>query len=165
MTFLTRIPIEECKARLAACVDVERLAFSWSGYAGSKPMLGKLRDTNFRLQRRRFYRNSFAPFYYGRFVAAGRDTKIEGELRMRTDVKIFMVVWFSFLAVVFLIMAVTVLAGRANAQNNPALGIVIPAGMAVFGVALIKFGRWLGRGEERDIVAFLKSTFGASDAG
>ncbi len=84
---------------------------------------------------------------------------------MRTDVKIFMVVWFSFLAVVFLIMAVTVLAGRANAQNNPALGIVIPAGMAVFGVALIKFGRWLGRGEERDIVAFLKSTFGASDAG
>jgi hypothetical protein len=95
MTLRTRVSIEECKVRLAAGVDEERYAFSWSGYGGSKPILGKLRGTGFRLQKRRYYRNSFAP---------------------------------------------------------------------LFGAAGVNFGRWLGRGEERDIVAFLKSTFEASDA-
>ena len=77
MTFHTRLPIEECKVRLAASIDEERLAFSWSGHAGSKPILGKIRDSTFRLQKRRFYKNSFAPYFYGRFVAAGRETQIE----------------------------------------------------------------------------------------
>ena len=163
MTFLARIPIEQCKARLAAGVDVERLAFSWSGYAGSKPILGKLGDDGFRLQKRRYYRNSFAPFFYGRFVAAGSDTRIEGEFRLRTIVRILMFAWFSLLAAMFLALGVAVLAGRAQSQQNSGLVLLTFIGLAVFGVAMIKFGRWLGRGEGRDIIAFLKTTFEATD--
>ncbi|TMQ54627.1 MAG: hypothetical protein E6K74_05470 [Candidatus Eisenbacteria bacterium] len=132
MTLRTEIPIEECRARLAAGVDVERLAFSWSGHAGSKPILGKFSETGFRLQKRRYYRNEFAPFFYGRFVSAYRGTVIEGEFRMHPFVRAFIVIWFSFLV--------------------------------AFGVALVMFGRWLGRGEERAIAAFLKSTFEANEA-
>jgi hypothetical protein len=36
--------------------------------------------------------------------------------------------------------------------------------MMAFGVALVRFGRWLGRGEEKAIVAFLKTTFEANEA-
>jgi hypothetical protein len=36
--------------------------------------------------------------------------------------------------------------------------------MVAFGVALVKFGRWLGRSEETAIVAFLKSTLETTDA-
>jgi hypothetical protein len=164
MTLHTRIPIEKCKARLASGVDAERFAFSWSGYGGSRTILGKLRDTGFRFQKRRYYHNSFAPFFFGRFVASDSGTLIEGEFRMHPFVKVFMIAWFSFLAVSTVIVFVSVIAGRADVQGNPALGLGIPAGMAAFGVALVKFGRWLSRGEERAIVAFLKSTLEANDA-
>lgn len=160
MTFHTRIPIEECKVRLASGVDAERLAISWSGYAGSKPILGKIRDTSFRLQKRRYYHNSFAPFFYGRFVASGRETLIEGAFKMRPDVKVFIIVWFSFLAFLSVDTLVSAISGRGGVEGNPALDLVIP-GLAAFMVALIKFGQWLGRSEERAIVAFLESTFEA----
>jgi len=35
--------------------------------------------------------------------------------------------------------------------------------MAVWGAALVKFGQWLGRSEEKAIVEFLKHTCEASD--
>ena len=119
MTLHTRIPIEECEARLASSVDAERLGFSWSGYAGSRPILGKLRDSSFRLQKRRYYRNSFAPFFFGRFVASDDGTLIEGEFRMHPFVRVFMIVWFSLLAVPSVIMLISVFAGQADIQDGP----------------------------------------------
>src|SRR5438034_1151738 len=94
MILRTRIPIDECKTRLASAVDAERLAFAASGYAGSKPMLGKFRDATFRLQKRRCYRNSFAPFFFGRFVVSAGGTVIEGDFRMHPFVRVFMIFWF-----------------------------------------------------------------------
>jgi len=164
MTLRTRIPIEECKARLASNVDAERLGLSWSGYSGSRPILGKLRDNSFRLQKRRYYRNSFAPFFFGRFVASDGGTLIEGEFRMHPFVKVFMIVWFSFLGVFALIMLISAFARRADVQGSAVLGLMMPAGMAAFGVALVKFGKWLGRNEETAIIAFLKSTLETNDA-
>jgi len=156
--------MEECKARLAAGVDAERFAFSWSGYAGTKPILGKLRDENFRLQKRRYYHNGFAPHFYGQFVASGRETLIEGEFRMHPGARIYMTLWFSFLAFVTIAMLVSEISRRGGFKGDWASVLLIPAGLAVFGVALIKFGQWLGRGEERAIVAFLKSMLEAEDA-
>ncbi|HEY6088732.1 MAG TPA: hypothetical protein VD771_02980 [Gemmatimonadaceae bacterium] len=158
MTLRTRIPIEECKARLASGADEERLAFSWSGYAGSKPILGKVRDDTFRLQKRRYYRNDFSPYFYGRFVASGRETLIEGEFKMRPAVKVATIVWLSLLALIWVAMLADQISNRGGVEP---LSVLIPAGMAVFLVALMKFGQWLGRSEERAIVTFLKSTFEA----
>ena len=163
MKLRARIPVEECKARLAAGVDEERFAFSWSGYAGSKPILGKIRDGNFRLQKRRYYHNGFAPLFYGQFVASGRETLIEGEFRMHPGVKFYMTLWFSFVALVAVATLVSEIAKRGGLKGAWASVLMIPAAMVVFGVALIKFGQWLGRGEERAVVAFLKSTFEAED--
>jgi len=159
------IPIEECRARLATAVDAERFAFSWSGYAGDKPILGKIRDAGFRLQRRRFYHNSFAPFFYGQFVPSGRETLIEGAFRIRTDVKFAMSLWSVILACLTVAMLVQEISRRGGFNGDWASVLLVPAGMTLFGVALVKFGRWLGRGEERAIVAFLKTTFDAKDAG
>lgn len=83
---------------------------------------------------------------------------------MHPFVKIFMIVWFSFLGVFSVIMLTSVVAGHAAIQGSAVLGLVIPAGMAIFGVALVKFGRWLVRNEETAIVAFLKSTLETNDA-
>jgi len=163
MTFLTQIPIEECKSRLAAGIDTEKFAFTWSGYAGSKPILGKLHGNDFRLQKRRYYKNDLARHFFGRFVTAGRDTRIEGEFRIRPIAKYFVIGWFSFLGLMLLITLVVMASGGSRAQGPPAIYLLGFPAMAAFGFAIVRFSRWLGRGEERAIVAFLKSTLEAKD--
>lgn len=96
-------------------------------------------------------------------MASDDGTLIEGEFRMHPFVRVFMIVWFSLLAVPSVIMLISVFAGQADVQDGP-LALVLPAGMVAFGVALVKFGRWLGRSEETAIVAFLKSTLETTDA-
>ena len=162
MTWRTRLSIEACKARLAAGIDVERLWFTRSGYRGERPILGKIRDTRFRLQKRRYYRNSFAPFFYGRFVDSGGSTLIEGEFRMHPFVKVFMGLWLSFIAL-FSVLALAS-STRPGEQEGKGIALVFSAGMMVFGIALIKFGHWLARAEKPAIVAFLKTTLEAEDA-
>ena len=164
-TLRTPLPIEECKARLASGVDVERLAFTWSGHAGSRPILGKFSENGFRLQKRRYYRNEFAPFFYGRFVRADRGTFIEGEFRMHPFARAFMIFWFSFLVLYFAVALVQYAMEPPGVRGGRGLLLVFPFGMMAFGIALVRFGRWLGRGEERAIVAFLKTTFEANEAG
>jgi len=97
-------------------------------------------------------------------VASDSGTLIEEACRMHPLVKVFMIVWCAFLAVFSVTMLLSVVAGRAAVQGSPILGLMIPAGMAGFGVALVKFGEWLGRSEETAIVAFLKSTLETYDA-
>jgi len=154
MILHTRLPIEECKARLAAAIDIERLAFSWSGFGGSKPFLGQFREDRFRLQKRRYYRNNFSTYFYGRFVPEG-GTRIEGEFKMHPFSRVFMIIWFSFLAVFFVIASIPFARGRQDADVS---FLIAPIGLAVFGIAMVKFGRWLCRGEEKAIVGLLEDT-------
>jgi hypothetical protein len=165
MIFHTRLPIEECKARLAAGIDPERLGFTWSGYAGSKPILGKLHGDSFRLQKRRYYKNDLAPHFFGRFVAVGRDTRVEGEFKINRLGKFAMIGWFSLLGLLMLLTLVGLATGWPRVDGDPAITVLIYLGLAAFGLALIRFSRWLARGEERAIVAFLKATLEANDAG
>jgi hypothetical protein len=164
MTFHTRIPIEECKVRLTSGIDIDRFALTRSGRAGSKPILGKIRDSTFRLQRRRYYKNDLAPYFYGRFVAVGRETRIEGEFKMHPWVKVFMIVWFLILAAFFVVFVADLVSGRDDFQGNPALGFLIPVAGAAFWFVLVKISWWLARGEQRDIIEFLRTTFEAEDA-
>lgn len=143
-------------------MDAETWAFSLSGYAGSKPVLGTIQGDTIRLQIRRYYRNSFAPRYHGRLRCVRDGTAIEGEFRMHPFVRVFMAIWFSFLAFFLVAVLASFVTGRAEVRssNNLAL-LLIPLGMAAFGVLLIKFGQWLGRSEERKMLNFLKTTLEA----
>jgi ABC-type Fe3+-siderophore transport system permease subunit len=96
-------------------------------------------------------------------VACHHGTLIEGEFRMHPSVKVFMIVWFSFLGVLFVKMLISVGATRSDLQSSSVRGLMTPVAMAAFGVALIKFGRYSGRSEETAIVSFLKSTFETND--
>jgi hypothetical protein len=64
---------------LRQSIDEEHLTiFSLSGYRGDRPVLGKVDERTFRLQKRRYYKNSFAPFFYGQFEPEPGGTRIEG---------------------------------------------------------------------------------------
>jgi len=83
---------------------------------------------------------------------------------MHPFVKVFMTVWFLFLSVFSVIVLILFFAGPTDVPGSLVLSLVIPAGMAAFGVALVKFGRWLGRSEETAMLAFLKRTLETHDA-
>jgi hypothetical protein len=132
----TRLTIEQCKDRLASSIDPERFAL-WTGYAGSRPILGRIDDTSFRLQKRRSYSNSFAPFFFGQFVTFEKGARIEGSFRMHRLAKVFTAFWFSFLGISSVTTLISVIAGRNKFQA----AMLVPVGMMVFGAALIKFGQ------------------------
>lgn len=139
------------------------MAFSFSGYAGSREILGKIHEMSFRLQKRRYYRNSFAPFFYGRFKPANDGTVIEGEFKMHPFVRSFMTFWFSFLAVFVVAALVLPSRGQPEATGGRILMLLAAGVFAAFGIGLVKFGQWLGLSERQTIANFLKKTLETYD--
>ena len=165
MKLRTHLPIDECRARLESAIDPERFAFTPSGHSGSREILGSIGDSSFRLQKRRTYRNSFAPFFYGRFRAADSGTLIDGECRMHLVVKVFMGYWFSFVVLAACFGIVSFLS-TDRVHREPGAGILsvlFPAALFAFGFGLVTIGRWLARDEEQAILTFLKDTLEATE--
>jgi hypothetical protein len=127
-------------------------------------MLGTLREATFRLQMRRGYRNSFAPCFFGRFVARDGGTFIEGDFGLHPAVKVLMSFWFSFLVLFAAVVLFAPSVGRPATTWERAGLLLGASGMAAFGVGIVRFGRWLGCGEERAIVDFLTRTLEADAA-
>jgi hypothetical protein len=163
MTLRTRFSISECRSRLESAVDAGGFAFSLSGYAGSKEILGKIHERNFRLQKRRSYQNSFAPFFYGKFTPSDGGTLIKGEFRLHPFVRAFMAFWFSFLTI-FVIAALFLPSGGQPEAAGGRIFMLLTAGLlAVFGIGLVKLGQWLGDSERQTITIFLKRMLEADD--
>jgi hypothetical protein len=159
MKLQTRFSVAECRSRLEAAADPEKLGFSLSGYAGSRAFIVKIGATSFRLRTRRYYINSFAPFFYGNFISSDGGTTISGDFRMHPMIKPFMVFWFCGLAIFGVTVFVLPSRGQPQAIIVRLLMLLVLGGMAAFGVGLVKFGRWLGSSEEEAMTAFLKKTF------
>ena len=160
MKLTTFLPIETCQARLATTADPERYALTFSGYKGSKPILVRSKGTKFRLQKRRYYHNSYAPFFYGQFIPTGSGTIIEGSFKMHPAAKIAMFVWCAILASIILIAALAPLGGQAR----PGGTVQVSSFMLLLGLGMVMFGRWLGRGEVRALSEFLHETLEAHEA-
>ena len=163
MKLHTSLSVAQCQARLASSTDAVRLAISWSGYAGSKEILGKIRGTGFRLQKRRNYRNSFAPLFYGQFIGTDDGTTIEGEFRMHRFTRVFIVCWFSFIGLFDIAVLALISRGEPGALAGGTLLLLSSGVLAAFGVGLLKFGQRLAHGEQQVILSFLRSTFETAD--
>jgi hypothetical protein len=162
MKLRTKLTMPECHARLGASIDLRGLALSWEAQAPGA-VLGEFRGPAFRLHTRKYYSNSFAPFFYGKLTGTDGGAILEGGFRMNPFVRLFMVFWFSFL-LLFGLGAVIV-----PAQAHPAIALgrgwlfSILVLLALLGVGLVQFGKWLGRGDQEVIRAFLKNALEASE--
>jgi hypothetical protein len=82
----------------------------------------------------------------------GRGTLVTVTLTGLYSSQVFWVIWFGFLAVFAVLTAPSV-------PDNGTAGMIGPlfaAGLAVFGVLLNAFGRFLGRGDPAFLLGFLK---------
>jgi len=156
----TDLGVEECLRRLREASDIrEWTIFSFSGYKGSKPVLSKFNGNEFKLWKRRYYRNSFAPFFFGNLSREERGTRVEGRFGMDPYVKGFMIVWLSLAVVFSSPIFFSTLAHPIHGDDWT--GILIPAGLVCFGILLPKFGQLIGKREERYLREFLETTLAA----
>jgi hypothetical protein len=154
---------DECIRRIQASTDPgDRAIFSLSGYKGSKPLLVKLDGNRFVLWKRRYYRNDFAPYLFGTLSQDNQGTRLEGHFDMNRWVKIFMKIWIAFAVLTSLPVLFATLNGPV--RENAWVGVAVPIGLIAFGIILPKFGRWLGKNEEKFMTEFLETTLAAQPA-
>jgi hypothetical protein len=158
---------EVCLSKLAEQIDSERLTiFSLSGYRGHKAVLGSVSATEFRLHKRRYWHNDFAPVLYGNVISAGRGSRIEGYWGIPKGTRRFMRVWLIlatiFSAPIFLASIWGIITGHTALQGSEYIGLLVPSGLVLFGFLLPKVGAVLSAAEKPFLLAFLEQTLVAT---
>jgi hypothetical protein len=137
-------------------------------FLNSGTIICKFNGNNFRLRQKRSYRNSFCPFFYGKMIQTEKGAEISGEFRIHPFVVAFMALWFGFLilggGIIFFTSLTQLVTGHYDhtKEANPLVGIFVPIIMAIFGIALVKFGKWLGRSEEANMTSLLQELFSSN---
>src|ERR1700759_349524 len=75
--------------------EQRRTLFSFSGYKGDQPILGEVTGNTFHLQKRRYYRNDFAPHFYGVIHPDPGGSRIQGRFDLSNWVRHFMWFWLA----------------------------------------------------------------------
>lgn len=147
--FRSAYGIEESVERLQAAT--KRSAFS---ALGETTAVGKVSPDEVRLQRvTPMVRNSFKPFFVGRFERRDGITLLTGRFGMSPFTKIFMTFWLGMVA----LFGVGFLVGSLSATASYPRQIVIgPFLMLVAGLGLVALGKWFARND----VAWLTGVIG-----
>lgn len=93
------------------------------------PFIGSVEGREFHLRRDIRYRNSFLPRIAGKVEPAGRGCRVSGSMTIQPLVGSFMAVWF------FMLAMGTINGFHGVGRDNVA-GMLVPAGMFLFGIAL-----------------------------
>jgi hypothetical protein len=132
-------------------IAVERLSSAtkslWYGFLFEEALIGSVTTSRVVLRHRRpFFHNSFAPIFVGALRSEPGGAVLEGLFTVSLFTEVFMRLWLSGVALVFLrtllnlIVGQPPLAGRIAAVLNVAL-------MFLAGLTLASLGWWLSRGD------------------
>jgi len=150
----------ECLAKLAEQIDVDRLTlFSFSGYQGKKPILGRIAGNEFRLHKRRYWHNSFGPVLYGRVTNDGHGAAIEAYWDVLRATRISMRIWLLFAALIgtpmFLRCVMQLLDAKTHVTGELWVGLIVPPAMILFGLLLPELGALLSFHERKQVLEML----------
>jgi hypothetical protein len=145
--------------------EQHRTLFSLSGYKGSMPLLGKVGENTFELQKRKYYRNDFAGRFYARFAPEPSGTRIEGYFDYPRWARYFMRIWLAFAVLVgtpiFVGTLIDVVGGSHYVSGDRWVGLTVPPVLVLFGAVLPKIGRLLGKSDERFMLEHIQKTLAA----
>jgi hypothetical protein len=159
---------EAVVATLRREVDEEHWSLlSFSGWTGSKAIVGKVDGKRFRLRKRRTVQNDFAHRFYGCVQPEGDGSRIEGYFDFPRWIRYFMRGWLVLAVVIAVpIFALTLsdITSGTHLMGSGSLwvGLVVPPVLLLYALLLPAFGRWLGRGGERFILEFMETTLAAT---
>ena len=156
-------PPQTCLAKLAEQIDLDRWAlFSLSGSKGSKAILGRFEGNEFRLHKRRYWRNSFGPVLFGRMTTDGGGALIEAYWETWRAVRVFMRVWLGLAILIgtpaFFVVLKCTINPRCADRENLWVGLIVPPALILWGFLLPRLGVALGFHERKHIVQLLERT-------
>jgi hypothetical protein len=158
-------PVAAADALRRSIDQEKKTLFSLSGYKGSLPVLGEVTETTFHLQKRRYWRNDFAPHLYGQFRAEPGGSLIEVHFDTSRWVRTFMRIWLICVALfgspMFVLTALDLFTGSHHTAGDTWVGIIVFPAMIAWGFLLPKIGRLIGRGDERFLLDFVQQTLAA----
>jgi hypothetical protein len=162
-------PPETCAAKLAEQVELDqRTLFSFTGYKGKKPILGRIEGHEFRLHKRRYWHNSFGPVLFGRITSDGRGSLIQAYWEMWRSVRVFMRIWLGLAILIgaplFFSVLKCALSDMCLDRKNLWVGLIVPPGLVLWGILLPRFGAALSFHERKHIVESLERTLVAGRA-
>jgi len=166
----TDFDTEEVRRRLVDGIDpVERalvFGYKFSGYKGSKPLIGNVEGQKFYLFKRRYWNSQLSPTFFGGFVPQDHGTKIEGYFDVRPKMRAYLST-VTVLGVIaslplFLLSLTDVFGGTHYMHESLAWGLLAP-GFALYGIFGPKLGLWLSRDDEKFILEFLSRNLLARD--
>jgi hypothetical protein len=154
----------QCRERLRSNTDEQRRTlFSLSGYKGKNPVLSSIEGDKIQLQKRRYYRNDFAPNFFGTIQPWGSSARIEGYFGPPRWTVIFLRIWVG--AAVMFTLPIALISLRKIAEGNPEagdyMGLFMPLLFVGFAILLPRFGDWMGRNEKTFLLQFLEATLAA----
>lgn len=164
IVLLSCLPPNQVLERLRECVDEESFSlFSFSGYDGNNPVLGRFDDDSFRLRKRIYYRNSFEILFFARIEFRDGGSAIVGHFAMSGFVQAFIYLWFSLVAllgsVLFIAGIATILSKGSDSETLASL--LVPPGLLLFGFLLVKIGNVLSSPNEDFIINYLEEKLSA----
>jgi len=161
-------PPETCRARLAAEIDVDQWTlFSFSGYKGSRPVLGRIKGDEFRLHKRRYWHNSWGPVLFGKISAYGRGARVEAYWDTWKWPRVYMRIWLGFAIAIgapaFLVFLREAILAKSLVRNDVWLGLVVPLALLSAGILLPRVGTALSSSERPYVIEFLRRTLLGGD--
>lgn len=144
INYKSRYPISESVSRLKAVIRS-----GWNPFKFRAGVYGKVSEDRVRLYRViPFVNNSFIPIFVGSFKRVDASVVLSGYFSMHLFVKIFMTVWFTGVISGSVLMAIQVYREQESGKAfviTPAL--LIPIIMVLFGIFLVKLGKWFSRND------------------
>ena len=118
-------------------------------------------EKSFRLRKRlEGAHNSFQTYIFAKLSSEGTSTRLTCRCGMHPFGIIFMTVWFSGVGAGAIGSLVLGLRHYANG-TMPSVAGLVPWGMVVFGIVLVRVGRRMARGEREFLMDFLRQTIKA----
>ena len=138
--------IDESTARLKGMVRS-----SWNPFPMKPGVYGKVSEDRVRLYRvHPFVRNAFIPIFIGVFRSVEGKVVLEGIYSTDGYVKIFMGVWFT-LVIMGMVFATLHIFQELMSKGTRIFDlhpmVLIPYGLFVCGVLLVKVGKWFSRND------------------
>ena len=163
-TFLSPLPPETCVLRLKEAVDAPSLF----GLGGEKLVIGKIKPASLQLRRRIHYRNSFQTVLTATIKAKNGGTVISGKMGMYGFVVLFLCIWFGGVlfagGTIFLKTLFCLLTASCEYRKNLWIGLGAMPVMLLFGVCLVRIGRFFARAEAAFLREFLVTTLEARES-
>ena len=115
---------------LRRAIDPEHWAvFSLSGYEGTRPILGEVDRSRFRLQMRRISRNDFSGHFYGKVEPESGGARVEGYFAAPRWARYFVRFWVAFAVIGGVPLFVTTLRDVHAASGKIGdlwVGLIVP---------------------------------------